>query len=85
MAFPELNFPSFPRKHFMFMSATDMEERVISFDCIVKVIAKDKDMCCSAPMLEFLGFNRQADKNYFKVHESTHKIPNLNKQSKKVN
>lgn len=49
------------------MSETDLEDRMVSFDCIMKVIARHKSMCTSAPMLEFLGFSVISDKNYFKV------------------
>ena len=41
----------------------------MSFDCLVKVISKHKDMCTSAPMLNFLGFSILADKDYFKVSD----------------
>ena len=49
------------------MSETDIEERMVSFDCIVKIIARHKRMCVSAAMLEFLGFTLVSDKKYFKV------------------
>lgn len=52
----------------MFVNESDIEERMVSFDCIVKLIARDKEMCTSPPMLEFLGFDLQADKKYFKVN-----------------
>lgn len=66
-AFPELKLPSLPRKYHVFISEADLEERMVSFDCVMKVIAKHKTMCTSPPMLEFLGFSLIADKNYFKV------------------
>lgn len=66
-AFPELKLPSLPRKFLMFVSESDIEERMVSFDCIVKIIARSKEMCTSPPMLEFLGFDLTADKKYFKV------------------
>ena len=69
LAFPELKLPSLPRKFHLFMSETDIEERMVSFDCLVKVIAKHKVMCTSPPMLEFLGFTVLSDKKYFKVRE----------------
>jgi hypothetical protein len=67
VAFPELKLPSLPRKYRIFMDETDLEERMVSFDCIMKVMAKSKSMCTSSPMLEFLGFSLISDKNYFKV------------------
>lgn len=66
-AFPEMKLPAFPRKFHVFMTESDVEERMVSFDCIVKLIARDKVMCTSPAMLEFLGFHLLADKKYFKV------------------
>ena len=51
----------------MFFDDTDVEERQVAFDCLVKVIAKHKEMCCSSSLLNFLGFSLLADKEYFKV------------------
>lgn len=66
--FPELKLPSFPRKFHVFMDETDIDERMVSFDCIVKIIARHKTMCTAFPMLEFLGFELLSDRKYFKVH-----------------
>ena len=66
-SFPEMKLPAFPRKFHVFMSESDIEERMVSFDCIVKLIARDSAMCTSAAMLEFLGFDLLADRKYFKV------------------
>ena len=52
----------------MFFDEADVEERQVAFDCLVKVIAKRKDMCCSSSLLNFLGFSLLADKEYFKVY-----------------
>lgn len=52
----------------MFMNETDIEERMVSFDCIVKLIARDKTMCTSSPMLQFLGFDTLSDRKYYKVY-----------------
>lgn len=74
VAFPELKLPSLPRKYHVFMSETDLEERMVSFDCVMKVIARHKTMCTSPPMLEFLGFSVISDRNYFKARrEYLHK------------
>ena len=51
----------------MFISDADIEERMVSFDCIVKIVVRSKEMCTSAPMLDFLGFDLTADKKYYKV------------------
>lgn len=67
MAFPELKLPAFPRKFHVFMNESDNEERMVSFDCIVKIVARHKAMCTSPTMLEFLGFERTSHKKYFKV------------------
>ena len=52
------------------MSESDIEERMVSFDCIVKLIARDAAMCTSAAMLEFLGFELVSDRKYYKVLSS---------------
>lgn len=49
------------------MNDTDIEERQVAFDCLLKVLAKDKRKCVSGPLLQFLGFDLLADRNYFKV------------------
>lgn len=67
LAFPDLKLPAFPRKFHVFMDENDIEDRLVSFDCIVKIIARDSAMCRSAPILEFLGFDLLSDKKYFKV------------------
>ena len=51
----------------MFVDEADIEERMVSFDCIMKIIARSKEMCTSPPMLEFLGFDLLADRKYHKV------------------
>ncbi len=65
--FPELKLPSLPRKFHLFVDIGDIEERQIAFDCLMKVLARDKAMAVSIPMLQFLSFDLLADKNYFKV------------------
>ncbi|XP_064383148.1 HCLS1-binding protein 3-like [Halichondria panicea] len=64
--FPELKLPPMPRKFHLFVDIDDIEERQIAFDCLLKVLAKDKAMAVSIPMLQFLGFDLLADKNYYK-------------------
>lgn len=66
-SFPELKLPPLPRKFHLFMSESDIDERMVSFDCIMKLIARHQDMCVSSAMLHFLGFNLLADKKYYKV------------------
>ena len=68
--YPDLQLPSLPRKFHVFFDDSDVEERQIAFDCLVKVIAKRKDTCCSSPVLNFLGFSLLADREYYKVHIS---------------
>lgn len=51
----------------MFFDDNDVEERQVAFDCLVKVVAKHKEMCCSSAVLNFLGFGILGDKEYFKV------------------
>lgn len=36
--FPELKLPSLPRKFHIFMKDSDVDERQIAFDCLLKVI-----------------------------------------------
>ena len=54
-AFPELKLPDLPRKFHLFVNQSDVDERQVAFDCLMKVVAKDKELCCSVPMLRFLG------------------------------
>jgi len=72
LAFPQLKLPNLPRKFLMFVGEADIEERMVSFDCIVKIIARSKEMCTSPPMLEFLGFDLLADRKYHKVTVEMH-------------
>lgn len=67
LAFPDLQLPGFPRKYHVFFDDNDVEERQVAFDCLVKVIAKHREMCCSSAVLNFLGFSILGDKEYFKV------------------
>ena len=64
-AFPDLQLPSLPRKFHVFFDKADVEERLVAFDCLVKVIAKNKELCCSSPILNFLGFSLLGDREYF--------------------
>ena len=66
--FPDLKLPALPRKFHLFIDSGDIEERQVAFDCLLKVLSRDKAMSVSIPMLEFLGFDPLADKKYFKVH-----------------
>ena len=66
-SYPELKFPSLPRKFHVFMDDSDIEERQFSFDCIVQVVAKSTAIATSIPVLQFLGFDPLADRKYFKV------------------
>ena len=64
--FPELSLPDLPRKFHLFMTASDVEDRQVAFDCLVKVVAKNREMCTSVPLLRFLGVDLLADRNYYK-------------------
>ena len=66
--FQELKLPALPRKFHLFIDSNDIEERQVAFDCLLKVLSRDKAMSVSIPMLQFLGFDLLADKKYFKVH-----------------
>lgn len=48
------------------MSESDVEDRQVAFDCLVKVISKSRDMCTSVPVLRFLEVDLLADRNYYK-------------------
>ena len=54
-AYPEFKLPSLPRKFHLFVSVSDIEERQVAFDCLLKVLALNKDLSMSAPLLRFLG------------------------------
>ena len=54
-SFPELKLPDLPRKFHLFMNQSDIEDRQVAFDCLLKVVTKSKEMCTSVPMLRFLG------------------------------
>ena len=64
--FTELKLPALPRKYHIFMSDSDIEERQISFDCLLMLVARSPDMCTSIPVLKFLGVDLIADKKYRK-------------------
>ena len=65
-AFPECHLPDLPRKFHLFMNESDVEDRQVAFDCLVKVISKSRDMCTSVPVLRFLEVDLLADRNYYK-------------------
>ena len=64
--FPELNLPSLPRKHTWLVSEDDIEDRKVSFDCLMTIVSRNSEICTSSPVLEFLGFDLLADQEYFK-------------------
>lgn len=63
--YPELKLPM-PRKYYLFMSEEDLEDRRVSFDCLLTVVAGNKELCTSIPMLIFLGIDLLADRKYAK-------------------
>ncbi|CAI8042055.1 hypothetical protein GBAR_LOCUS23357 [Geodia barretti] len=65
-SFPNLKLPSLPRKYHLFTSDTDIEERQIAFDCLLKVLCKERVMCTSSTFLHFLGFKDDADVTYLR-------------------
>lgn len=71
-AFPDIQLPSLPRKFHVFFDDSDVEERQVAFDCLVKVIAKHKEISCSSPLLNFLGFKLLGDREYYKVGPHLH-------------
>ena len=48
------------------MNEDDVEDRRVSFDCLLTVVAKSKDLCTSIPVLIFLGIDLLADRKYAK-------------------
>lgn len=48
------------------MTTSDVEDRQVSFDCLVKVVARNREVCTSVPVLRFLGVDLLADRNYYK-------------------
>jgi hypothetical protein len=63
---PNLKLPSLPRKYHLFTSDTDIEERQMAFDCLLKVLCKERVMCTSPTFLHFLGFKDDADITYLR-------------------
>lgn len=64
--FSDLKLPSLPRKFHLFLSDSDIEERQISFDCLMTVLARNSEICTSIPVLQFLGIDLLADRKYHK-------------------
>ena len=65
LQFPQIKLPM-PRKYFLFMSDDDLEDRRVSFDCLLTVIAMNKELCTCIPVLIFLGIDLLADRKYAK-------------------
>ena len=55
-----------PRKYFLFINEEDLEDRRVSFDCLLAVVARNKEICTSIPVLIFLGIDLLADRKYAK-------------------
>lgn len=64
--FPALKLPDLPRKHVLFMSDEDLEDRRVSFDCLMIIVSRSHELITSIPMLEFLGIDLLADRKYKK-------------------
>lgn len=64
-----IKLPDLPRKFHVFMSDDDIQERQVSFDCLLKVLARDKEKCTCAPLLRFLQVPLDADKIYFSARK----------------
>lgn len=60
----QMKLPDLPRKFHVFMTDDDVHERQVSFDCLLKVLAQDKEKCTCAPLLRFLQVPLDADKKY---------------------
>ena len=67
--FPSLKLPSLPRKFHIFMSQSDIDERQMSFDCLLTVLSRNADICTSIPMLQFLGVDLLGDRKYHKMRK----------------
>lgn len=48
------------------MTNEDLEDRRVSFDCLLTVVAKNKELSTSIPVLIFLGIDLLADRKYAK-------------------
>ena len=64
--FPSLKLPDLPRKLVLFMSDEDLEDRRVSFDCLMIIVSRSIELTTSIPMLEFLGIDLLADRKYKK-------------------
>ncbi len=67
--FPNLKIPM-PRKYYMFINEEDLEDRRVSFDCFLAVVAKNKEISTSIPVLIFLGVDLLADRKYAKRRQA---------------
>lgn len=61
----QMKLPDLPRKFHVFITDDDIHERQVSFDCLLKVLAQNKERCTCAPLLRFLNVDLDADKKYF--------------------
>lgn len=48
------------------MSDEDLEDRRVSFDCLMIIVSRSVELTTSIPMLEFLGIDLLADRKYKK-------------------
>ena len=67
--FPSLKLPNLPRKFHLFVSPSDIEERQMSFDCLLTVLSRNADICTSIPLLQFLGVDLLGDRKYHKMRK----------------
>ena len=65
-----MKLPELPRKFHVFMTDDDIHERQVSFDCLLKVLAQNKDNCTCAPLLRFLNVELDADTKYFAARKA---------------
>ena len=48
------------------MSEEDLEDRQVSFDCLMTIVSRNTKLVTSIPILQFLGIDLLADRKYAK-------------------
>ena len=81
--FPELKLPSLPRKYHLFMTEADVDERQISFDCLLVLVSRNPELATSFPVLEFLGVDLIADRKYHKKRQEYLKLKETEREKEK--
>lgn len=66
---PELTLPPLPNWNVWFLNEDDLEDRRVSFDCLLKKLAKDTYFATCPPLFDFLGIELLADRKYYRERE----------------